>query len=286
MNVGIDSHSAEREGEGNSTYCRGLVSALLDDSSEDDFTLFSADPSHVFYRFLRTRGRPEAVRVAQGRGVARLAFALGRAATRERADCLHTQYFAPLGYGGPLILTVHDAAYLHVPDTFPTWLRVALRTLVPRSLARATHILTVSEFSRQDIARRYGVSVDRITVIPEAARTTLRPSSSDATTKVLSRYGLKPGFVFALGRLNRRKNLSRLIEACTTPQAKPTRATAARHRGQARLRRSGCAETDAPPGSGWGHTVSRSFIPAPQPARGMLPADGAIPSDLLSGPVL
>ena len=262
MNVGIDSHSAEREGEGNSTYCRGLVSALLDDSSEDDFTLFSADPSHVFYRFLRTRGRPEAVRVAQGRGVARLAFALGRAATRERADCLHTQYFAPLGYGGPLILTVHDLAYLHVPDTFPTWLRVALRTLVPRSLARA------------------------ITVIPEAARTTLRPSSSDATTKVLSRYGLKPGFVFALGRLNRRKNLSRLIEACTPPQAKPTHATAARHRRQARLRRSGCAETDAPPGSGWGHTVSRSFIPAPQPARGMLPADGAIPSDLLSGPVL
>jgi len=139
----------------------------------------------VFYRFLKTRARPEAARVAQGRGVA---FALGRAATRERVDCLHTQYFAPLGYGGPLILTVHDPAYLHVPDTSPTWLRVALRTLVPRSLARATHILTVSEFSRQDIARRYGVSVDRITVIREAARTTLRPSSSDATTKVLSRY--------------------------------------------------------------------------------------------------
>jgi len=224
----------------------------------------------VSYRFLKTRGRPEAVRVAQGRGVARLAFALERAATRERVDCLHTQYFAPLGYGGPLILTVHDLAYLHVPDTFPTWLRVALRTLVPRSLARATHMLTVSEFSRQDIARTYGVSVDRITVIPEAAPTTLRPSSSDATTKVLSRYGLKPGFVFALRRLNRTKNLSRLIEACTPPQAKPTHATAARHRRQARLRRSGSAETDAPPG----------------PARGMVPADAAIPADLLSGPVL
>ena len=54
------------------------------------------------------RGGPRVVPVLQGRGLARLAFALGRAATRARVDCLHTQYFAPLGYRGPLILAVHD----------------------------------------------------------------------------------------------------------------------------------------------------------------------------------
>jgi glycosyltransferase involved in cell wall biosynthesis len=212
MNVGIDSHGTEREGEGNSTYWRGLVSAFLDDGGQDQVTLFAGDPSHAFYRPLR--GGPRVIRVAQGRGLARLAFALGRAATRARVDSLHTQYFAPLGYRGPLILAVHDLAYLHMPETFPPGLRVALRVLVPWSLARATHVVTLSEFSRRDIIERYGVGTDRISVVPGAARSTFRASSPGATAGVLSRYGLEPGFVFTVGRLNRRKNLSRLIEAC------------------------------------------------------------------------
>jgi glycosyltransferase involved in cell wall biosynthesis len=89
-----------------------------------------------------------------------------------------------------------------------------LRALVPRSLARAAHIITDSEFSRRDIAHHYGVGLDRISAIPLAARDDLRPTSPDRTREVLSRYGLEPGFVLALGRLNRRKNLDRLIRAC------------------------------------------------------------------------
>jgi glycosyltransferase involved in cell wall biosynthesis len=215
MNIGIDSHNTEREGEGNSTYWRGLVSALLEDAGQDDVTLFAADPSHGFYRTLAGGGRPRMVRVAQGGGIARLAFTLGAAATRARVDCLHAQYFAPLGYRGPLILAVHDLAYVHMPETFPRALRVALRLLVPWSLARATHIVTLSEFSRRDIVACYGISARRITVVPAAARSTFRPSSPDTTAGVLSRYGLKPGFVFTVSRLNRRKNLGRLIQACT-----------------------------------------------------------------------
>jgi hypothetical protein len=86
---------------------------------------------------------------------------------------------------------------------------------VPRSLARATQIITGSESSRHDIATRHGVAANRITVIPVAALPTFRPSSSDATTRVLSRYGLKPGLVFTVSCLKLRKNLSRLIDACT-----------------------------------------------------------------------
>jgi glycosyltransferase involved in cell wall biosynthesis len=215
MNIGIDAHSAEREGEGNSTYCRGLVSALLDEGGGDAFTLFAADPAHAFYHSLKRVDGPRVVRVAQGGGVARLAFTLGWAATRARVDCLHAQYFAPIGYRGPLVLTVHDLAYLHMPETFPRGLRVALRVLVPRSLARAWHIITLSEFARRDIMARYGIGAHRITVVPAAAGPTFRPPSPDATTRVLSRYGLKPGFVFTVSRLNRRKNLGRLIQACS-----------------------------------------------------------------------
>jgi glycosyltransferase involved in cell wall biosynthesis len=214
MNIGIDSHSAERDGEGNATYSRGLISALLNGNGKDSITLFAADPAHPFYRRLDDHGGPRIVRVTQGAGMVRLLFALGRAAAGARVDCLHVQYFAPFGYRGRVVVTVHDLGFLHVPEAFPRALRVALRVLVPQSLARASHVITASEFSRQDIAKRYGVDSDRITAIPLAAQTSLRPLPVDDSVKVLSRYGLQPGFVFALGRLNRRKNLGRLIRAC------------------------------------------------------------------------
>jgi glycosyltransferase involved in cell wall biosynthesis len=215
MKVGIDSHSAEREGEGNSTYCRRLISGLLEGNGGGELTLFAADPAYGFYRSLEGPRRPRVVRVAQGAGIARLGFALGRAAARAGVDCLHTQYFAPLGYHRPLVVTIHDLSYLHVPDAFPQVLRLALRVLVPRSVARASHIVTDSEFSRRDIAQRYGLGPQQITAIPLAAPATLGPASPENTTTTLARYGLRPGFVFTLGRLNRRKNLDRLIRACT-----------------------------------------------------------------------
>jgi glycosyltransferase involved in cell wall biosynthesis len=215
MNIGIDSHSAEREGEGNSTYCRGLISGLIGEDSRDELTLFAADPTHAFYRSLKGRLGPRIVRVSQGGGFVRLGFALGGAASGTGVSCLHVQYFAPMAYRRPLVVTIHDLGYLHVPEAFPRGLRFALRVLVPRSVARASHIITGSEFSRHDIARRYGVAPERITAIPLAARSGLRPAPPAETTSVLARYGLRPGFVFTLGRLNRRKNLARLIRACT-----------------------------------------------------------------------
>jgi len=120
----------------------------------DDFALFAKDPGHAFYRSLPRRGRSRVVRAAQGQGFARLGWTLTRAASREGVDALHVQYFAPLGYRRPLVVTVHDLAFLHVRESFPLRLRVALSVLVPRSMARASRIIAVSEFTRRDILER------------------------------------------------------------------------------------------------------------------------------------
>ncbi len=213
MRFGIDSHSAEREGEGNSTYCRNLISALLAAGGHHDFPLFAANPDHAFYRRVSPRGRSRVIRVAQGRGLARLGWALARAASRERVDSLHVQYTAPLGYRGPLVVTAHDLSFLHVPESFPPALRLALRVLVPWSMARAARIITDSEFSRRDIMARYAIRPEKIAAIPLGADIRFRPRASGETVSVLGRYGLRPGFYLSLGRLNRRKNLERLLQA-------------------------------------------------------------------------
>jgi glycosyltransferase involved in cell wall biosynthesis len=213
VRVGIDSHSVEDEGEGNATYGRGLITALFAADAGTDFTLFAANPDHPFYRSLPARRRSRAVGVGQGHGLARLGWTLGRAATREGVDALHVQYAGPLGYRRPLVVTVHDLGFLHVPESFPPALRLALRALVPWSLARAARVVTDSEFCRRDIATRYAIDPEKIAVIPLAADARFRPRSPEEVATVLERYGLRAGFLLSLGRLNRRKNLERLLDA-------------------------------------------------------------------------
>src|SRR5882672_10774348 len=146
MNFGIDTHGGEREGEGNSTYTRNLSRSLLSLDGDDTFALFAGEPGHSFYRSLGTPARFRVRAVAQHGGLGRVLWALARAAAHERVDALHVQYFAPLGYSGPLVLMVHDLAFLHTASCPPT-LRLVMRALVPWSARRAKHVITPSEFT-------------------------------------------------------------------------------------------------------------------------------------------
>jgi len=211
--VGVDSHSAEADGEGNATYTRNLLTALYALPGDAAFALLAGNPAHAFYGTLPARGRSRAIAVRQGGGALRLAATLTRAARRARVDCLHVQYAAPLGWRRPLVVTVHDLGFLHVPESFPAGLRLALAVLVPRSIRGASRVVTCSEFCRRDIEGRYRAAAGKVTVIPLGAAARFHPRSALETRAVLGRHGLEPGFLFALGRLNRRKNLERLLRA-------------------------------------------------------------------------
>jgi glycosyltransferase involved in cell wall biosynthesis len=212
MNFGIDTHGGEREGEGNSTYTRNLCRSLLDLDGDDTFALFAGEPGHSFYRSLGATPRFRVRVVAQHGGLGRILWALARAAAHERVDALHVQYFAPLAYARPVVVVVHDLSFLHVASS-PPGLRLALRALVPWSVRRAARVITPSEFTRRDLETRYGVTPDRIRVTWYGVSESFRPLPEAATRAVLTRYGLEPGFIFSLGRLNRRKNLGTLLRA-------------------------------------------------------------------------
>jgi glycosyltransferase involved in cell wall biosynthesis len=90
---------------------------------------------------------------------------------------------------------------------------MALRVLVAHSVRRASRIITASEWSRRDIEARYPARHAGITVIPQGVDSRFHPRSAEETKRVLGRYGLEPGFLFSVGRLNLRKNLARLLRA-------------------------------------------------------------------------
>jgi len=106
------------------------------------------------------------------------------------------------------IVVLHDAGVFGAPEAyswkFRAWYK-GLHTLLARTGA---HIVTVSEFSKSELARYLPIPANRIKVIPEGADHILATSPAD---DILSRHTLTPGrYVLAVGNLAAHKNLASL----------------------------------------------------------------------------
>src|SRR3954470_8177422 len=128
-------------------------------------------------------------------------FLLGR---EDTADVLHCPtYRGPTRSRVPLIVTVHDLAVLRHPEAFNRWTRAYSPRIVPRVLAAAQRVIAVSEFTRRELIELLGVPDDKIRVVPNAV--------GDEFTNVGEAE--EGDYVLAVGTLEPRKNLARLVEA-------------------------------------------------------------------------
>jgi glycosyltransferase involved in cell wall biosynthesis len=133
---------------------------------------------------------------------------------RVRADVL----LSPDGYcslraGTPTIMVTHDLAHRHYPTQIPRLVRAYYNYFVPRYLRRAERIVTVSEYTRQDIQRQYGIPAAKISVAGNGIREHFRPLTAEESTQVRQRYTDGEPYFFFLGAVHPRKNLSRLLAA-------------------------------------------------------------------------
>ena len=128
-------------------------------------------------------------------------FALSRAGD---ADILHCPtYRGPLRSKLPLVVTVHDLAVFRHPEAFNRWTRTYSPRLVPRVLAGARRVIAVSEFTRRELVELIGVPDERIRVVPNAVEEQFTRDGPIAEGE----------YVLAVGTLEPRKNLQRLVEA-------------------------------------------------------------------------
>jgi glycosyltransferase involved in cell wall biosynthesis len=115
------------------------------------------------------------------------------------------------------LLTVHDLSFMTVPDCADASLRNYLTRVVPRSVARAGHVLADSESTQRDLIRLLGTSPDKVTVVYPGVEARFQPQQDAAVlARVRQRYALGDGpFVLGVGTLEPRKNWPGLIRAWT-----------------------------------------------------------------------
>ncbi|MEO7910809.1 MAG: glycosyltransferase family 1 protein [Roseiflexaceae bacterium] len=137
------------------------------------------------------------------------------AAARLRADLLHVPYFAPpLWAPVPVVATVLDIIPLLLPEYRGGRAVRAYMRLVAHAARRAAHVIAISDDSRRDIIRQLGCAPARVSTIPLAAGPQYRPlDHAQAAALVAERYGLREPFVYYVGGLDARKNVTMLLHA-------------------------------------------------------------------------
>lgn len=136
-----------------------------------------------------------------GRDLAWYPFVIGR---ERAADVLHCPtYRGPLRPSCPLVVTVHDLAVLRHPEAFNRWTRTYSPLVVPHVLRVARRVIAVSDFTRRELIELLDVPDEKIRVVPNAVEAEFRRDGPAA----------EGHYVLAVGTLEPRKNLSRLVEA-------------------------------------------------------------------------
>lgn len=214
MRIGIDTHAAEQEAGGNATYIRGLVRALVALDGDETYVLYALDPRAPFYAELPPNPRVSVRRLWPRVPVLRIPLVLAAASVRDRLDVLHVQYVGPRWHRGASVVTVHDLAFLHVPESFAPWQRRRLQWQTCANVARAAAVITDSLHSQRDIEREYATPSERIATIYCAPdpRFAVRPDPG-AIAAIREQLGIRHRYVLSVGRMNPRKNLLGALHA-------------------------------------------------------------------------
>jgi len=141
-------------------------------------------------------------------------FSVKRALKKYKADV----FISPDGYLSlkskvKQIAVIHDVNFEHNPEDVPWLMRKYLRRFFPKFAHKATHILTVSEYSKQDICSTYKIDTAKVTALWNGASPKFKPLSLDQKTMVRSTYTRGNPFLLFVGALHPRKNLGRLIRS-------------------------------------------------------------------------
>jgi len=137
----------------------------------------------------------------------------------QRIDILlvPSTYLLPaLNFLTPLLIIIHDLTTF-LPETKKTHKKIVIlkeKITLKLAIRHAKKIIAISENTKQDLIKFFKTPVDKIIVVPLAARDIFCPIFNQEKIKIIrKKYNLPAEFILFVGTLEPRKNIVRLIEA-------------------------------------------------------------------------
>jgi len=224
MRIGIDISQLAFPGTGVATYTRNLVENLLRIDKENEYILF--------YSSLRKDIKNAGLKIGEKHVELKnyklpplfLEFIWNRLHILPieeftgHLDIFHTSDWLEPPAKCPKVTTVHDLAIFKYPETFSPKGGHNIVSNLRRKLAwvkrESRVIIAVSENTKKDIVKILDIPSEKIKVIYEAGDEVFRKKSSlRSIENAKKKYGISGNYILAVGTLEPRKNLKRLIMA-------------------------------------------------------------------------
>jgi glycosyltransferase involved in cell wall biosynthesis len=142
-------------------------------------------------------------------------------ASKYKLDVLHcTSNTAPLFYRGQTVVTLHDVIFLEPGKNVSTnnWYqflgKIYRKMIVPASIRKAKHIVTVSNFEKDRIKEVLGIAGENISVVYNAFGKHFRNNIGyKELGQIRKKYNLPEQYIFYIGNTDPKKNIYKTLRA-------------------------------------------------------------------------
>lgn len=133
---------------------------------------------------------------------------------KHRIDLfLSTDGFLSMKTEVPQLPVMHDLNFEHHPEWLPENIAAYYRSRFPAFAMKAERIATVSEFSKQDISKTYGIPEHKIDVVYNGVGEDFKLIADAEKAKAKERWSKGRSYFIFVGSLHPRKNLEGLVSA-------------------------------------------------------------------------
>lgn len=192
----------------------GWLAALGRYGRENHYLVFLSRPEEVLSPFPNIEQR---VIQMHNRFAVRIwaQLRLPRLLAREKVDLLHSmKNLSVFGVPCPTIITINDLSHVILRDLYPWADGLYWQTIQPRILRRATQIIAISENTKRDLARFYGLEANKIvTIYPSCDDRFRQPCEPKELERVRAKHDLPESLLLYVGGLGVHKNVTTLVRA-------------------------------------------------------------------------
>ncbi len=141
-------------------------------------------------------------------------YSLPKVLRKEKADV----FFSPEGYISlksdiPAVNVIHDINFEHHPEGVKPFHRRHFRKFFPKYARKSKRIITVSEFSKEDIINTYGIAEDKIVVAYNGVGSQYHEGDEERNVSIRSKYTKGSPYILFVGAIHPRKNIVGLLKA-------------------------------------------------------------------------
>ncbi len=229
MKIGIDARFYGPESKGLGIYTKKLIQQLENIDKENEYVIFLTKSNYNLYKPKNSNFK-KVLTDYKWYSFKEQIF-MPQKLKKERCDFVHFPHFnVPLFFSGKFVVTIHDLILLRFP-THEASTRSKLmykfkffvyKKVITHAIKKSNKIISVSEFTKKDILRRYWDLPDKkISVTYEAGHERrILETPERRQREILKENNIKSPYILYVGNAYPHKNLNLLVEAFQVWQKK------------------------------------------------------------------